>query len=124
MPAPGTTPEHPAAAPAAAPAAPNSPATAAVLLGALGLFTSFALVGGPVGLAGLVTAGFALRTARRTGTGRGRAVAGLLLSLAAVALSVLAAVLLAWYANHTQQCYRPDGLHQYVECVRRSLSDR
>ncbi|ROR35278.1 DUF4190 domain-containing protein [Kitasatospora cineracea] len=120
MPVPGTTAEHPAA-PAAAP---NSPATAAVLLGALGLFTSFALVGGPVGLAGLVTAGFALRTARRTGTGRGRAVAGLLLSLAAVALSVLAAVLLAWYANHTQQCYRPDGLHQYVECVRRSLSDR
>ncbi|MEV7213332.1 DUF4190 domain-containing protein [Kitasatospora cineracea] len=127
MPAPGTTAEHPAAAPATPvpPAAvPNSPATAAVLLGALGLFTSFALVGGPVGLAGLVTAGFALRTARRTGTGRGRAVAGLLLSLAAVALSVLAAVLLTWYANHTQQCYRPDGIHQYVECVRRSLSDR
>ncbi|MFF2627886.1 hypothetical protein ACFVUN_19225 [Kitasatospora griseola] len=58
----------------------------------------------------------------RTGTGRGRALVGLLLSLAAIAVAVLAAAFIARYANHTQECYRPDGLHQYIECVRRNLS--
>ncbi|MGW4694590.1 hypothetical protein ACWEO1_19680 [Kitasatospora cineracea] len=50
--------------------------------------------------------------------------AGLLLPPAAVALSVPAAVLPAWYADRTRQCCRPDGLPQYVERVRRGLSDR
>ncbi|WP_042433318.1 hypothetical protein [Streptacidiphilus anmyonensis] len=112
---PGTTAARPAA-------ARNTPATAAVVLGTLSLFTSFAVVGGLVGAAGLVTGTIALRLSGRTGTGRGRALAGLLLSLAAIAASVLAAAFIAWYANHTQECYRPDGLHQYVECVRRNLS--
>ncbi|MFJ7278507.1 DUF4190 domain-containing protein [Kitasatospora sp. NPDC098663] len=112
---PGTTAARPAA-------TRNTPATAAVALGTLGLFTSFAVVGALVGAAGLVTGTIALRASGHTGTGRGRALAGLLLSLAAIAVSVLAAAFLAWYANHTQECYRPDGLHQYVQCVRRNLS--
>ncbi|MEV7189536.1 DUF4190 domain-containing protein [Kitasatospora sp. NPDC093102] len=110
---PGTTAARPAA-------ARNTPATATVVLGTLGLFTSFAVVGGLFGAAGLVTGTIALRASGRTG--RGRALVGLLLSLAAIAVSVLAAAFIAWYANHTQECYRPDGLHQYVECVRRNLS--
>ncbi|MFF3001896.1 DUF4190 domain-containing protein [Kitasatospora sp. NPDC057940] len=116
------TPGTAAARPAAAAAARNAPATAAVVLGALGLFTSFAVVGGLFGAVGLVTGAVGLRASGRTGTGRGRALVGLLLSLAAIAASVLAAVFIAWYANHTQECYRPDDLHQYVECVRRNLS--
>ncbi|QKW24019.1 DUF4190 domain-containing protein [Kitasatospora sp. NA04385] len=96
-------------------------------MGALGLFTSPAVVGGLLGAAGLVTGAVALHASRRsasgrTAPGRRRALVGLALSLAAVAVSVLAAVLLAWYADHTQECYRPDGLHQYVDCVRRNLS--
>ncbi|MFD8141643.1 DUF4190 domain-containing protein [Streptomyces sp. NPDC059708] len=106
----------------------NTSATAAVVLGALGLFTSFAVVGGVLGLAGLCTGAFGLRGAgRRDGgvaVGRARAVIGLVLSFAAVAVSVLAAVLFVWYANRTQECYRPDDLHQYVECVRRNLGSR
>ncbi|MEV7599516.1 DUF4190 domain-containing protein [Kitasatospora sp. NPDC089797] len=113
------TPGMAAARPAAAR---NTQATAAVVLGALGLFTSFAVVGGLFGAAGLVTGAVSLRVSRRVGTGRGRALVGLLLSLAAIAVSVLAAAFIAWYANHTQECYRPDSLHQYVSCVRRDLS--
>jgi len=115
MHAPGTTASRPAA-------ARNTPATAAVVLGTLGLSTSVAVLGGLFGAAGLVTGTIALRACGRTGTGRGRALVGLLLSLAAIAVSVLAAAFIAWYANHTQACYRPDGIHQYVECVRRNLS--
>ncbi|MFC8720451.1 DUF4190 domain-containing protein [Kitasatospora sp. NPDC057198] len=102
----------------------SAPATATVVLGALGLFTSPAIVGGLLGAAGLVTGAVALRAAGRAGTARRRALLGLVLSLASIAVSVLAVVLLLWYADHTQECYRPDSLHQYVECVRRNLSDR
>ncbi|MFE4513598.1 DUF4190 domain-containing protein [Kitasatospora sp. NPDC056783] len=115
MHAPGTMAARPAL-------ARNTPATAAVVLGTLGLFASFAVIGALFGAVGLVTGTIALRASGRTGTGRGRALVGLLLSLAAIAVSVLAAAFIAWYANHTQECYRPDNLHQYVECVRHNLS--
>ncbi|WP_330242474.1 hypothetical protein [Streptomyces sp. NBC_00525] len=39
----------------------------------------------------------------------------------AVLVSALAVVLLLWYANRTQECYRPDSLHQYAQCVRLHL---
>ncbi|MGX4738341.1 hypothetical protein [Kitasatospora griseola] len=80
---PGTTAVRPAA-------ARNTPATAAVVPGTLGLFTSFAVGGGLFGAAGLVTGTIALRVSGRTGTDRGRALVGLLLPLSAIAMSVLA----------------------------------
>ncbi|MFF3113433.1 hypothetical protein ACFVSN_30075 [Kitasatospora sp. NPDC057904] len=78
MHAPGTTAARPAA-------ARDTPATAAVVPGALGPFTSFAVVGGLSGAADLVT-----------GAGRGCALVGPLFSLAAIAVSVLAAAFIAW----------------------------
>ncbi|MEU4119644.1 hypothetical protein AB0F71_34745 [Kitasatospora sp. NPDC028055] len=51
----------------------------------------------------------------------GPAVAALVLSLIAIAVSVLAAVLLAWYADRTQPCHRPDRFRQYRECVQQQF---
>ncbi|MFJ2865448.1 DUF4190 domain-containing protein [Kitasatospora sp. NPDC087314] len=95
---------------------------AALVLGVLGLLTSVVLVGGLFGVLGLILGVVALRTARRTGVGRGRALAGVVTSVLAIAVSVLAVFLLAWYANKTQACYQPDSFQQYRECVHRQLT--
>ncbi|WP_406207130.1 hypothetical protein OH807_34205 [Kitasatospora sp. NBC_01560] len=63
----------------------------------------------------------ALRTAGRTGAGRGRAVAGLVTSALTIVLSLLAAALLVWYADHTRACHRPDSFQQYTQCVHEQL---
>ncbi|MFB6815943.1 DUF4190 domain-containing protein [Streptomyces sp. NPDC056347] len=90
-------------------------------LGIVGLLTSVVLIGGPLAVFGLILGIAALMTARRTGTGRGKAVTAVVTSALAIAVSGLVAVLLAWYANHTQACYQPDGLRQYAQCVREHL---
>ncbi|MFJ6015481.1 DUF4190 domain-containing protein [Streptomyces sp. NPDC092952] len=100
----------------------NGLATAAMALGIVGLLTSVVLVGGPLAVFGLILGIAALMTARRTGTGRGRALTALVTSALAIAVSGLVAVLLAWYANHTQACYQPDTLSQYAQCVREQLA--
>ncbi|MFF2079877.1 DUF4190 domain-containing protein [Kitasatospora sp. NPDC058162] len=101
----------------------NGPAVAALVLGVLGLLTSVVVIGGLLGVLGLVLGVIALRTARRTGSGRGMADAAVVTSLIAIAVSVLAAVLLAWYADRTQPCYRPDSLREYRQCVQQQFSD-
>ncbi|MFE3877168.1 DUF4190 domain-containing protein [Kitasatospora sp. NPDC059146] len=116
-PGPGPGPHHGVRPPARR----NGPAVAALTLGVLGAVTSIVVVGGLFGVLGLVLGAVALRTARRTGTGRGMANAGVVLSLLAIAGSVLAAVLLAWYADRTQPCYRPDSFRQYRECVQQQF---
>ncbi|QDQ14235.1 DUF4190 domain-containing protein [Streptomyces spectabilis] len=95
----------------------NGAARAALVLGVIGLSTSVVLVGGLLGAVGLVLGLVALRTARRTGVGRGRAVAGVVTSALAIAVSITAAFFLVWYANKTQDCYRPDSFQQYKQCV-------
>lgn len=54
----------------------------------------------------------------------GLAVTALILGVVGLAImvSVLVAVLMVWYANHTQACYRPDSFHQYTQCVREHLT--
>jgi hypothetical protein len=99
----------------------NGLATAAMVLGLCGLLTSVVLLGGPLAVIGLILGIAALMTARRTGAGRGRAIAAVAMSALAIVVSGLAAVLLAWYANHTQECYQPDSLSQYTRCVRQQL---
>ncbi|WP_239146349.1 DUF4190 domain-containing protein [Streptomyces sp. SID10815] len=100
----------------------DGPATAALVLGVTGLCTSVALVGGALGLIGVVLGAVGLKTAGRTGTGRGKAVTGVVTSLLAIVVAVLAAFFLAWYANRTQACYQPDSLRQYARCVSRHLT--
>ncbi|MER5727454.1 DUF4190 domain-containing protein [Streptomyces sp. NPDC002138] len=95
---------------------------AALSSGITGVLTSVVLVGGPLGVLGLVLGVVGLRTAKRTGTGRAVAIAALVTSFLAIAMSVLLAVGLAWYANHTQECYRPDSFRQYTQCVQQQLS--
>ncbi|MFI6050762.1 DUF4190 domain-containing protein [Streptomyces violascens] len=95
---------------------------AALILGAVGLSTSVFFIGGPLGVIGLVLGVVALVTTGRTGTGRGKAVAAVAMSALAIVVSVLVAVLMIWYANHTQACYRPDSFHQYTQCVREHLA--
>ncbi|MEU9319491.1 DUF4190 domain-containing protein [Streptomyces sp. NPDC048295] len=97
-------------------------ATAAMTLGVIGLFTSVFFVGGLLGVIGTVLGIAGLRTAGRTGAGRGRAITGVVTSVLAIALSILFALFMAWYANKTQECYRPDSFQEYTQCVSRHLS--
>ena len=107
---------------AGAPPKRNGLAVAAVIVGAIGLSTSIFFIGGLLGVVGLALGVVALITAGRTGTGRGHAVAAVVTSALAIVVSVLAAFVLVWYANHTQACYRPDSFHQYTQCVREQLT--
>ncbi|MFE6667566.1 DUF4190 domain-containing protein [Streptomyces sp. NPDC057697] len=100
----------------------NGTAVAAMVLGIISLVTSIFFVGGPLGVIGLVLGVVALVKARRTGTGRGMSVTGVLASFLAIVVSVLVAVLLAWYADNTQKCYRPDSFQQYRQCVHEQLT--
>ncbi|WP_406115855.1 DUF4190 domain-containing protein [Kitasatospora purpeofusca] len=99
----------------------NGPAGAAVVLGVIGLSTSIVFVGGLLGVVGLVLGIAALVTAGRTGVGRGRAIAGVVTSALAIVVSVVAVVLLLRYADRTQDCYQPDSLQQYRQCVQQHL---
>ncbi|MGM9441418.1 DUF4190 domain-containing protein [Streptomyces murinus] len=99
----------------------NGLATAALTLGVTGLLTSVVFVGGPLAVIGLILGIAALMTARRTGAGRGKAVTALVASALAIVVSGLVAVLVLWYADQTQECYRPDSFHQYTQCVRLHL---
>ncbi|MFB7381275.1 DUF4190 domain-containing protein [Kitasatospora purpeofusca] len=100
----------------------NGPAGAAVVLGVIGLSTSIVFVGGLIGVVGLALGIAGLVTAGRTGVGRGRAVAGVVASALAIVVSVLAAVLLVRYADRTQDCYQPDSLQEYRQCVQQHLT--
>lgn len=99
----------------------NGLTVTAMVLGVTGLATSIVLIGGPLGVIGLILGAAALRTTKRTGVGRGMAVTGLVTSSIAIVVSVLVAVSVAWYADHTQECYRPDSFRQYTHCVHQQL---
>ncbi|MFJ4672384.1 DUF4190 domain-containing protein [Kitasatospora purpeofusca] len=113
---------HTAFAGAAARPRRNGPAGVAVVLGVIALSTSIVFVGGLIGVVGLALGIAGLVTAGRTGAGRGRAIAGVVTSALAIVVSVLAAVLLVWYADRTQDCYRPDSLREYRKCVQQHLT--
>ncbi|MEV0537185.1 DUF4190 domain-containing protein [Kitasatospora sp. NPDC050463] len=104
------------------PAGGDGPAVAALVLGVTGLLTSVVFVGGLLGVLGLVLGVVALGAGRRTGVGRGKAVAGLVTSCIAIVLSVLMAFFMVWYADNTQECYRPDTFRQYTQCVHEQLT--
>ncbi|MEI5098284.1 DUF4190 domain-containing protein [Streptomyces sp. PmtG] len=93
-----------------------------MVLGIISLSTSIFFVGGVLGVIGLVLGVVALAKAGPAGTGRGKAIAGLVASTLAIVVAVLVAVFMAWYANQTQECYQPDSFHQYTQCVRQQLS--
>ncbi|MFI6645780.1 DUF4190 domain-containing protein [Streptomyces sp. NPDC050504] len=88
-----------------------------MLLGITGLSTSIVFIGGLLGGIGLILGLAFLTTARRTGTDRTMALAGVVTSAIAVVVSVLAAIVFVWYANRTQECYQPDSFQQYTQCV-------
>jgi len=93
-----------------------------MMLGVTGLFTSIVFAGGLLGVIGVVLGAVGLKRAGRTGMGRGRAITGVVTSFVAIAVSVLFALFMAWYANRTQECYQPDTFHQYTQCVRQHLT--
>ncbi|MBT1183999.1 DUF4190 domain-containing protein [Streptomyces sp. CJ_13] len=100
----------------------NGLAGAAMVLGIIGLSTSVFFIGGLFGGIGLILGIVALTTAKRTGTGRGKALTGVVTSTIAIAVSVLVTVLFVWYANQTQECYQPDSFKQYRQCVHQQLT--
>ncbi|MFJ9678970.1 DUF4190 domain-containing protein [Streptomyces sp. NPDC101194] len=101
----------------------NGLAVAAMVLGIIGLITSIVVVGGLLGVIGLILGIAALMKAGRTGVGRGMSITGAVTSFIAIVASVLAAVLMAWYADNTQKCYQPESFHQYRQCVHQQLTD-
>ncbi|MFJ3880302.1 DUF4190 domain-containing protein [Streptomyces sp. NPDC090077] len=104
------------------PADRNGLAVASMVLGIIGWVTSIVFVGGLLGVIGAVLGIAALWKAQRTGTGRGMSVTGLVTSSLAIAVSVLVAVFMTWYANETQQCYDPGSFRQYRQCVHQQLT--
>ncbi|MGW6918867.1 DUF4190 domain-containing protein [Kitasatospora sp. NPDC054939] len=100
----------------------TGPAGAALVVGVIGLSTSIFFIGGLFGGVGLILGTVALATAKRTGTGRGKALTGVVTSALAIVVSVLVAVFFAWYANKTQECYQPDSFQQYKQCVHQQLT--
>ncbi|MFG3285540.1 DUF4190 domain-containing protein [Streptomyces sp. NPDC048111] len=106
------------------PAPKNTLAATAMTLGITGLCTSVVFIGGPIAVIGLILGIAALMTAKRTGAGRGKAVTAVVTSSLAIMVSGLMAVFMVWYANNTQECYQPDSLRQYAQCVRKHLNAR
>ncbi|MEU6014532.1 DUF4190 domain-containing protein [Streptomyces sp. NPDC047515] len=104
------------------PAGRNGLAVAAMVLGVISLMTSIVFVGGLLGLIGLILAIVGVKTTKRTGTGRGNAITGLVTSAIAIVVSVLLAVFMVWYANNTQECYQPESIQQYKQCVHQQLT--
>ncbi|MCJ1678809.1 DUF4190 domain-containing protein [Streptomyces sp. APSN-46.1] len=100
----------------------NGPAGAAMALGVIGLSTSIVFIGGLFGVLGLILGSVALKKSGRTGTGRTKAVTGVVTSVLAIVVAVLAGFFFVWYANQTQECYRLDSFRQYTECVHRQLA--
>ncbi|MFB6711779.1 MULTISPECIES: DUF4190 domain-containing protein [unclassified Streptomyces] len=100
----------------------NGVAVGAMVLGIISLMTSIVFIGGLLGVIGLILGVVALKKAGRTGVGRGKSVTGVVTSFIAILVSILIAVLMAWYANNTQKCYRPDSFQQYKQCVHQQLA--
>ncbi|MCX4749974.1 DUF4190 domain-containing protein [Kitasatospora sp. NBC_01287] len=103
-------------------AAPNGLAVAAMVLGIISLIGSVVFVGGPLGVIGLVLGVLALRRARRTGAGRGPAIAGTVTSSIAIVVSVLVVVSAVWFAHRTQNCYQFHKVQQWQHCVHQQFS--
>ncbi|MFJ8442155.1 DUF4190 domain-containing protein [Kitasatospora griseola] len=100
------------------------PAVAAVVLGTVALLTSPVVVGGALGVIGLVLGPFALRTARRTGAGRGMALTGTVMSALAVVAAAVAAVLAVWLADLTRDCYEYREVGRWSQCVQQQFDRR
>ncbi|GGT70355.1 hypothetical protein GCM10010207_80900 [Streptomyces atratus] len=105
-----------------APGSRNGLAGAAMVLGVIGLSTSIVFIGGLFGVIGLVLGIVALITTKQTGIGRGKAITGVVTSTIAIVVTVLVAIFMVWYANNTQECYRPDSFQQYKQCVHEQLT--
>ncbi|WP_329571813.1 DUF4190 domain-containing protein [Kitasatospora sp. NBC_01266] len=108
----------------AAPAGKNGLALAAVVLGVIGLISSIVVVGGLLGVIGLVLGVLALRTAKRTGVGRGKAITGTVTSSIAIVASVLVAISAVWFAHKTQSCYQFNRIQQWQHCVHQQFTAR
>jgi len=100
----------------------NGLAVAALVLGIVGWVTSVVFAGGLFGVVGVALGVAAVWRARRTGVGRGMAVAGLVTSFLAIVVSVLFVFFFVWYSNKTQQCYDPGSFAKYRECVHRQFT--
>ncbi|MFJ7495913.1 DUF4190 domain-containing protein [Streptomyces sp. NPDC097727] len=101
----------------------NGLAGTAMVLGVIGLSTSIVFIGGLLGVIGLILGVVALMTSRRSGIGRGKAITGVVTSAIAIVVSIVVAVFIVWYANHTQECYQPDSFQQYKQCVHEQLTE-
>ncbi|HEV2640500.1 MAG TPA: DUF4190 domain-containing protein [Actinocrinis sp.] len=101
----------------------NGMAIAALTLGIIGLVTSFFLIGGALGIVGLILGIISLRTAKRTGAGRGMAIGGIITSAIAMAVSAAVLILGFWVLNKAQNCvqYQNDST-QYSQCLRQQIT--
>ncbi len=94
-------------------------ATAALVVGILALITSWTVIGGVLlGLLAVILGFLALRKARRgLATGRGRAIAGVILGLLSIAIAVAliavgVSILNSEEAQNLQDCLRDAGTNQ------------
>ncbi|MFD7644835.1 DUF4190 domain-containing protein [Kitasatospora sp. NPDC059795] len=96
-------------------------AVATAVLGTVALLTSPVVAGGLLGVLGLALGPFALRAARRTGAGRATALIGAALSALAVAVAVVMAFVLVWFADRSRDCYQYHDVGPWTRCVQQQF---
>lgn len=101
----------------------NGMAIAALTLGIIGIVTSIFLVGGALGIVGLILGIVSLRTAKRTGVGRGMAIGGIVTSAVAIVAAVVLLILTVWVLNKAQNCTQySNNSTQYSQCIREQIT--
>lgn len=100
----------------------NGMAIAALVLGIIGLVTSFVFIGGALGIVGLILGIVSLRTSKRTGSGRGMAIGGIVTSILAIIATIALIIASVWVINKAQNCtqYSSDSA-QYRQCIQQQF---
>jgi hypothetical protein len=101
----------------------NGVATAALVLGIVGLVLSFIGWGFFIALVGLVFGIIAVRKAKRVGVGRGKALWGLILSIVGVIIGALILALVVWAVKTATNCDQNGTATntQIQNCVKNSV---
>ena len=100
----------------------NGMAIAALVLGIVGLVTSIVFIGGALGIVGLILGIVSLRSSKRTGTGRGMAIGGIVTSILAMAATVALVIATVWIVHKAENCsqYSSDST-QYSQCIQQQI---
>ena len=100
----------------------NGMAIAALVLGIVGLLTSIIFIGGALGIVGLILGIVSLRTSKRTGSGRGMAIGGIVTSILAILATIALVIASVWLVHKVQNCDQyASNSSQYNQCIQQQI---